>query len=185
MQQSCEFKGMSHFCCFIALLPVLPFIATPFLHVLVQKANQAVFTINGYLRIQDEFCPFLHHFCLFQSISVHYCGRIQILNKSHDSEFFSVVILLRKISLTIPNLEIFPKKKSHNSESGKIDKSHNSENKIQKSHNSESLKTRQRLFVAQRRFMYFIDLATNLLPILICSHNTPANRQICFLNFLC
>jgi hypothetical protein len=110
MQQSCEFKGMSHFCCFIALLPVLPFIATPFLHVLVQKANQAVFTINGYLRIQDEFCPFLHHFCLFQSISVHYCGRIQILNKSHDSEFFSAVILLRKISLTIPNLEIFPKK---------------------------------------------------------------------------
>jgi hypothetical protein len=30
MQQSCEFKGMSHFCCFIALLPVVPFIATPF-----------------------------------------------------------------------------------------------------------------------------------------------------------
>jgi hypothetical protein len=28
MQQSCEFKGMSHFCCFIALLPVVPFIAT-------------------------------------------------------------------------------------------------------------------------------------------------------------
>jgi hypothetical protein len=28
MQQSCEFKGMSHFCCLIALLPVVPFIAT-------------------------------------------------------------------------------------------------------------------------------------------------------------
>jgi hypothetical protein len=47
------------------------------------------------------------------------------------------------ISPTIPNLEIFQKNKSYNSESGNYDKSHNSEFFFQKSHNSESLKTCQ------------------------------------------
>jgi hypothetical protein len=42
------------------------------------------------------------------------------------------------ISPTIPNLEIFQKNKSYNSESGNYDKSHNSEYFFQKSHNSES-----------------------------------------------
>jgi hypothetical protein len=36
----------------------------------------------------------------------------------------------------------------------------------------------QRLFVAQRRFVCSIDLATNLLQILICSHNTNLQLYI-------
>jgi hypothetical protein len=42
MQQSCEFKGMSHFCCFIALLPVVPFIATP----VVTRYGQLIYNVT-------------------------------------------------------------------------------------------------------------------------------------------
>jgi hypothetical protein len=69
-------------------------------------------------------------------------------NNSYNSEskisptipiFFRSLITPNDISPTIPNLEIFQKNKSYNSESGNYDKSHNSEKKFQKSHDSESV----------------------------------------------
>jgi hypothetical protein len=52
MQQSCEFKGMSHFCCLIALLPVVPFIATGKI-----LLNISIFQINVFkllLKMETE-----------------------------------------------------------------------------------------------------------------------------------